>query len=221
MSNRVNMLTEPKAVELIQSYGIPYPSNKFVTSAVEAIEALKTLKSPVVMKIVSKDIVHKSDAGGVKVNLKTAEDVENAYEEILANAKKYNKDAEIEGVFICEMADKGEEVIIGIVVDDIFGPTIMFGLGGIFVEVLKDVTFRVCPIDKSEALEMMKEIKGYKILQGTRGQAALDIDSLAELLSNISRLAVERKDISEIDFNPVRVYEKGVKVLDARIICNG
>ncbi|MCL4560390.1 MAG: acetate--CoA ligase family protein, partial [Chloroflexi bacterium] len=176
---------------------------------------------PIVMKIVSPEILHKSDAGGVKVNIKDDASAREAYRTILANAKAYNLEARIHGVAIQEMAPWGTEVILGSVNDPTFGPTIMFGLGGIFVEVLKDVTFRVTPVSTGQAEKMLSEIRGAPILTGARGEAPRDRRALADLLCQYSAMILDLEDeIAETDANPVLVYAegKGVKVVDARII---
>jgi len=173
------------------------------------------------MKIVSPDILHKSDAGGVKVNIKDDEGVKAAFKTIIENAKKYKADANIHGVCIQEMAPLGKEVIVGSVNDATFGPTVMYGMGGIFVEVLKDVTFRVAPFSIETANEMLPEIKSFPILKGTRGEKPCDVKALGEVMSRVSQLVWDLKDeVSETDANPVMLYEegKGLKVVDARII---
>ena len=213
------VMPEPEAIKLLEKYDIPYPNHIFVTDRSRLTTAAEKLGFPLVMKIVSPDIVHKSDAGGVRLDLKNFKEVIAAYDEIICSIKHNNPSAEISGVLLCSMAETGVEVIIGMVHDEVFGPTIMFGLGGIFVEVLEDVTFRVCPIDEREAIEMLNEIKGGKILRGIRGRQALDVKSLAKLISVTTQMVTENPQINELDFNPVRVYDKGVMVLDARIIC--
>jgi acetyltransferase len=173
------------------------------------------------MKIVSPDILHKSDAGGVKVNITDEAGVRAAYNTIMANAKAYKADANIHGVAIQEMAPKGTEVILGSVNDPTFGPTVMFGLGGIFVEVLKDVTFRVAPVTEEQALEMFTEIRSAAILAGARGEAPRDRKALASVVKNFSTMILDMQDeIAETDANPILIYEegKGLKVVDARII---
>jgi len=173
------------------------------------------------MKIVSPDILHKSDAGGVKVNIKDEAGVRDAYQTILKNAKAYKAEANIHGIAIQEMAPWGTEVILGSVNDGTFGPTMMFGLGGIFVEVLKDVTFRVAPVTKGQAERMLGEIRGAPILAGVRGEAPRDKKAMAEVVTLYSKMIVDlASEISETDANPVLVYEegKGVKVVDARVI---
>lgn len=173
------------------------------------------------MKIVSPEILHKSDAGGVKVNIKDEAGAREAFQTILANAKKYKADANIHGIAVQEMAAWGTEIILGSINDPTFGPTVMFGLGGIFVEVLKDVTFRVAPVSADDAEKMIGEIRGAPILAGVRGEAPRDRKALAEVLSRYSQMINDLNDeIAESDANPVLVYEqgKGVKVVDARII---
>jgi len=169
----------------------------------------------------SHDILHKSDAGGVKVNIKNAEGVREAFRTIIANAKAYKPDAIIEGVAVQEMAPWGTEVIVGSVDDPTFGPSVMFGLGGIFVEILKDVTFRVAPVSADQSFKMLEEIKAGAILAGARGEAPRDRRALAEVLSRYSQMITDLSDeIAESDANPVLVYAEGqgAKVVDARII---
>ena len=173
------------------------------------------------MKIVSPDILHKSDAGGVKVNISDDDAVRESFRTIISNAKSYKAIANIHGVIIQEMAPWGTEVILGSINDPTFGPTMMFGLGGIFVEVLKDVTFRVAPVSKGQATIMFDEIRGKPILDGVRGEAPRDKKSLVDTICRYSFMVRDLKDeISESDANPVLVYEKGrgLKVVDARII---
>jgi len=218
MSIQTNFMLEPDAVKLLESHAIDYPKNSFVTAKGDIALAIQNTGFPLVMKIVSPNIIHKSDAGGVVVNVTSLAEAEAAYDRITESVKSHDPNAEIKGMFLCQQAQKGEEIIIGTVIDDVFGHAIMFGLGGIFVEVLEDVSFRICPIDKKEALQMIREIKGYEILKGARGKPELDIESLAELISKVSELVVNNDNIREIDLNPVRVYEDKVSVLDARII---
>jgi len=191
------------------------------TSEDEAVEAAEKFGYPVVLKIVSPDILHKSDAGGVKVNIKDEATVRETYRTILENAKNYKADANIHGLVVQEMAPWATETIVGSVNDPTFGATIMFGLGGIFVEVLKDVTFRVAPISEKEAAVMLDEIRGAPILDGTRGEAPRDKKALADTLAKYAFMITDLADeVAESDANPVLVYEEGqgVKVVDARII---
>jgi acetyl coenzyme A synthetase (ADP forming)-like protein len=214
-------LTEIEAKQIFQIYGLPVTKTSLSTSEDEAVKLAEKTGYPVVMKIVSPDIIHKSDAGGVKVNIQDAAAVRDAYKNILANARTYKADANIHGIAIQEMAPWGTEVIMGSVNDPSFGPTQMFGLGGIFVEVLKDVTFRVAPVSRSLAAQMLTEIRGAPILDGVRGEAPRDKEALVDVLCKFSALIVDLADeIAETDANPVLVYEKGkgLKVVDARII---
>ncbi len=214
-------LTEMEAKQVFEAYQMPVTHSKVSTSEDEAVSLAREIGYPLVMKIVSPQILHKSDAGGVKVNIKDEEGVRNAYNQILKNAKAYKADAEIHGILVQEMAPAGTEVILGSVNDATFGPTVMFGLGGIFVEVLKDVTFRVAPFSKKQALEMMAEIKGAPILRGVRGELPRDVDALADTICKYAHMVLDLADeVSESDANPVLVYEqeKGLKVADARMI---
>ena len=214
-------LTEPEAKKLFAAYNLPVARTELARTPEEAVKLAHEVGFPIVMKIVSPDILHKSDAGGVKVNIKDDEGVLAAYNLIMENAKKYKADANIHGVVIQEMAPFGKEVIVGSVNDATFGPTVMYGMGGIFVEVLKDVTFRVAPFSLETANEMLPEIKSFPILKGTRGEKPCDIAALAEVMSRVSQLVYDLADeVAETDANPVMVYEngKGLKVVDARII---
>ncbi|MEM3731229.1 MAG: acetate--CoA ligase family protein [Candidatus Bathyarchaeia archaeon] len=211
-------LLETEAKSICQEYGIPVTKFKLAKSEDEAIKFSEEIGYPIVLKIVSPDIIHKSDVGGVVVGLKSASEVRDAYKKILENVKKHKKDAKIVGVLVQEMAPPSTEVIVGAVKDPQFGPALMFGLGGIFVEVLKDVTFRVAPITEDEAREMISEVRAYPILKGYRSLPPADIESIVQILLNTSKLVVEHPEIKEIDLNPIMVYEKGAKTVDARII---
>jgi len=211
-------LLETEAKELLREYGIPVPDFKLIKSEEEITELTKEINFPIVMKIVSPDIIHKTDAGGVKIGIKTEKEARIAYQEIIFKAKKYNKEAKISGVIVYPMVLQGTEIIIGIMKDPHFGPVIMFGLGGIFVEVLKDISFRILPMEERDAREMITEIKGCEILKGVRGEGPKDIKAIKNLLLKISQLALENPEISEIDLNPVFVFEKGLQVIDARMI---
>ena len=211
-------LLEPEAKTICLEYGIPVTKFNMAKSAKQAAEFAEKIGFPVVLKIVSPDIVHKSDAGGVVVNLKTQAEVAAAFDRILEDAKRYKADAEIVGVLVQEMAPQSTEVIVGAVKDPTFGQTLMFGLGGIFVELLKDVTFRVAPITEQEAREMVAGVKAYPLLTGYRNTPAADIQAIVEVLVNTCRLVMEHPEIKELDLNPVMVYGKGAKTVDARII---
>jgi acyl-CoA synthetase (NDP forming) len=211
-------LLEPEAKTICAEYGVSVNKFSLATNEKEAVAQAEKIGYPIVLKIVSPDIIHKSDAGGVKVNLKTAAEVEAAYKTIIENAKKYKADAKIEGIIVQEMAPQGTEVIVGAVKDPQFGQTVMFGLGGIFVELLKDVNFRVAPITKEDAKEMITQLKAFPLLNGYRGSKPADVNALAEILVNVSKLILDNPDIKELDLNPVMAYPVGAKTVDARII---
>jgi acyl-CoA synthetase (NDP forming) len=214
---RKNLL-EPEAKTVCVEYGIPVTKFKVAKNEAEAVKFAEEIGYPVVLKIVSPDIIHKSDVGGVIVGLKNAQEVRNAYKQILKNVKKHKANAKIVGVLVQEMAPSSTEVIVGAIKDPQFGPALMFGLGGIFVEVLKDVTFRVAPITIDEAREMITEVKAYPLLKGYRNQPPADIEAIVQILLNASRLVMDHQEIKELDLNPIIVYEKGAKTVDARII---
>ncbi len=214
---RKNLL-ETEAKIICKDYGIPITDFALARTEAEAVKHAKKMGFPVVLKIVSPDIVHKSDVGGVMVNLSKGEDVSKGYRQILANVKKHQPKARVTGILVQEMAPSSTEVIVGSMKDPQFGPTIMFGLGGIFVEVLRDVTFRIAPLTEEEAREMITEVKAYPLLKGYRNTPPSDISAIVRILLNLSRLAIEHEEIKEVDLNPIMVYEKGAKTVDARII---
>ena len=211
-------ILEPEAVRRLKRYDIPYPEHRITLSAQEAAAAAEELGYPVVLKIVSPDVLHKSDAGGVMVGIEDAGQVSQGYETMVNRVQSTVPDARIEGVLVCRQAAEGVEAIVGAVDDPIFGPTIMFGLGGIFTEVFNDISFGVAPLKRIDAEEMILEIKGYPLLSGARGREACDLDKLADLLLSVSSLVMEWTNIKELDLNPVRLYEDGLMVLDVRII---
>ena len=211
-------LLEIEAKELLREYEIPVPVFKLIQNEEEINQIEKDIGYPVVMKIVSSDIIHKTDAGGVKVGIKDGEEATAAYQEIISKAKKYNKNAKISGVIVYSMVPQGTEIIIGMMKDPHFGPVAMFGLGGIFVEILKDISFRILPIEEIDAEEMINEIKGYKILKGARGETPKDLEAIKNLLMKISQLSIENPEIKEIDLNPIFVFKKGLQIVDARMI---
>ena len=212
------LLTEVESKELLKAARIPVVETKLATSKTEAMELAKTMGFPVVMKIVSPDVSHKSDAGGVRLNIQNATQAGKAYSEILANVKKHYPKAKIVGLTVQKMAKQGIEVIIGMTKDAQFGPVIMFGLGGILVEVLKDVSFRIVPMTKRDAAEMITEIKGFPILKGYRGQDPADVPFLEELIVKVSDFVDKNPEIKELDLNPVFAYKSGALAVDARII---
>ena len=211
-------LLETEAKTVCREYGIPVTRFELAKNEAEAVKYANEIGYPIVLKIVSPDIIHKSDVGGVAVGLKSADDVRNAYNQILVNVKKHDGKARIAGILIQEMAPPATEVIVGAMKDPQFGPAVMFGLGGIFVEVLKDVTFRVVPITEDEALEMITEVKAYPLLKGYRNTPPADTKAIAKILLNTSRLVSDYPLIKELDLNPILVYEHGAKTVDARII---
>jgi len=213
-----NFLYEHEAKNLCSHYGMPITAIKVATTEDEAVKYSDEIGYPIVLKIVSPQVLHKSDSGGVLININNAEEVRAGYNKILTNVKKHVPEAVITGILVQEMAPSGTEVIVGSTKDPTFGNTLMFGLGGIFVEVLKDVSFRIVPIQKIDASEMIKEIKAYKILEGVRGMPPADQEMLVKILMATSKMLEECSEIKELDMNPIIVYEKGARVVDARII---
>jgi acetate---CoA ligase (ADP-forming) subunit beta len=211
-------LLEPEAKAVCAEYGIPVTKFKVASNAAEAARYSAEIGFPVVLKIVSPDIIHKSDAGGVMVNLKSAGEVEDGFRKIIENALKFKADAKIAGVLVQEMAPQATEVIVGAIKDRQFGATVMFGLGGIFVEILKDVNFRIAPLTKEDAKEMITQLKAYPLLKGYRNTPPADIDALVSILCNTSKLVMENPEIKELDLNPIMAYQNGAKTVDARII---
>ncbi|MGD9008580.1 MAG: acetate--CoA ligase family protein [Desulfobacteraceae bacterium] len=215
---RRTVLTEIEAKQILSEAGINCTDTRLAVTKDEAVAISDEIGYPVVLKISSVDITHKSDAGGVKVNLPDKAAVEAAYDEIMASCTAKHPDADIEGIAVQGMAKVGTEVILGMTNDPSFGPVLMFGLGGIFVEVLKDVAFRIVPLEKNDASEMIKEIKGKKLLEGYRGEDPADIPCLEQMLLKLSQLVDKTEGVAEIDMNPVFAYKQGAVVVDARII---
>ena len=216
--NRKNLLEE-EGLQILKAYGLPLPKSALATSQMQAVNAAKKIGYPVVIKIASPQIIHKSDAGGVMVNLKNDADVKSAFQDVIKNAKKYDKNAIIKGVLIVEMVKGGKELIIGSKSEAGFGPVLMLGMGGIYVEVLKDVTFKLAPVTDREADDMISSIKTRKLLQGVRGEKPSDVAKLSECIQRLSQLVSDFEIIKELDMNPVLVMEKGkgCRVLDIRI----
>jgi acyl-CoA synthetase (NDP forming) len=212
------LLTEVESKQLLEEAGINVVETRLAKTAEEAVTVSQELGFPIVLKIASTDIIHKSDAGGVKVGLKTVKQVAKAYDDIMKSVRKAFPDANIQGVAVQKMARPGVEVIIGMSKDAQFGPMIMFGLGGIFVELLKDVAFRITPLEKRDAAEMIREIKGFPMLTGFRGQEAADISKLEDMILKVSDFVERNPDIKELDLNPVFAYGDGAVAVDARII---
>jgi acyl-CoA synthetase (NDP forming) len=212
------ILLENEAKTICSEYDIPVTRFLLAKNEKEAIRLAEQIGYPIVLKIVSPDIIHKSDAGGVIVNIKTSAEAANGYKKIIENSKKYKADAKIMGILVQEMAPQSTEVIVGAIKDPQFGQTVMFGLGGIFVELLKDVNFRVAPINSEDAKEMITQLKAYPLLNGYRNTPPADIDALVRILCNTSRLVMDNPEIKELDLNPIMAYPKGAKTVDARII---
>ncbi len=212
-------LLEEEGLQILQIYGFPLPKSTLAKTESDAVKTAKEIGYPVVMKIASPQIIHKSDAGGVKVGLSNDKEVENAFKEIVENAKKYDKNAVIKGVLVVEMVKGGKEMIIGSKLEPGFGPVIMLGMGGIYVEIFKDVTFRLAPVTEREADDMISSIKTQKLLKGVRGEKPSDIKKLSDCIQRLSQLVTDFKEIKELDMNPVLVMEegKGCKILDVRI----
>jgi acyl-CoA synthetase (NDP forming) len=212
------ILTEIESKQVLAAAGIPVAEARLATTAGEAVKAADATGYPVVLKIVSPEITHKSDVGGVKVGLKTADEVRAAFDEMTAAVKAKEPGATIAGVAVQKMAPQGIEVIIGMSKDPQFGPVLMFGLGGIFVEVLKDVSFRIVPIERRDARDMIEEIKAFPVLQGVRGQDPADVGALEDLLLKLSEFVEANPQVEELDLNPVFAYRDGALAVDARIV---
>lgn len=212
------ILTEVESKTFLKQAGIPVVETRLATTPAEATAISQKMGFPIVLKIASPDIIHKSDSGGVKLSLKNVSEVRKAYREMIESARKKFPLAPIHGISVQKMARPGTEVIIGTSKDPQFGPVIMFGLGGIFVEVLKDVSFRMIPLNRRDALEMMEEIKGYPLLKGYRGKEPADLNALTEIILKVSRVIEENPEIKELELNPIMAYRKGALAVDARII---
>ena len=213
---RANLL-EPEAKRICNAYGIPTPRFKVVRSSTEAVKAARTVGFPVVLKIVSPDILHKTDVGCVVLGLNSACQVRDAFARITRNIKRARPNAEIHGVLIERMQPEGVEVIVGGTRDPQFGPAVMFGLGGILVELFEDFSFRLAPVEEGTARQMIREIQGYRVLKGFRGRGAVDEYGLVKILLAVSRLMVDHPEITEMDLNPTIVHEHGAVVVDARM----
>lgn len=199
------------------------PTQEFYVAhnANEAADFAERAGFPVVMKIVSPDVLHKTDAGGVMLDVKSPVETQEKYAQILTQVKAFNEKARVLGVLIEHMAPKGVEVIVGGIRDSQFGPTILFGLGGIFVEILKDVTFRVAPVSELDSREMIKGIRAYPILAGVRGQPPADEHAIIETIRGVSRIMLEQSAIGQLDLNPVIVHARGASIVDARMMLSG
>lgn len=211
-------LLEPEAYQVCDELKVAYPQSIYVANAEDGVAAARTIGFPVAIKVVSPQIIHKTDAGGVVTGIQSEEQFTNAYDTMLQNVRKSAPAAEINGVIVQKSMPKGVEVAVGGLRDPQFGPVVMFGAGGILIEVLQDVSFRLAPLGREEALRQIKDTKIYKVLQGVRRSEPSDIEALAELVVNVGNLLMDTPEISELDFNPVLAYHDHCLVVDARII---
>lgn len=213
-----SVLTEIESKRILDEAGIPVAKTQLAETADDAAKIAGDIGFPVVLKIVSPEVTHKSDVGGVRVGIDSPGEVKVAFDEIVASVKQHQPDARIEGVAVQKMAAAGTEVIVGVSKDPQFGPVIMFGLGGIFVEVLKDVAFRIIPLEARDAHQIVREIKGFAVLEGVRGQPAADLDAIEGLILKVSQFIEAHPEIEELDLNPVFAYPDGCIAVDARIV---
>ncbi len=212
------LLTEVESKQVLHEAGIPVTFAVLAADAKAAVQAAENTGFPVVMKVVSRDVAHKSDFGGVRLGLESKQEVAQAFDEIVAAVNAAQPDARIEGVAVQKMAPPGTEVIVGMSKDAQFGPVMMFGLGGVFVEVLKDVAFRIVPLEAKDARDMVREVKGFAVLEGVRGQPAADVSALESLILRVSEFIETHPEVEELDLNPVFAYADGVLAVDARIV---
>jgi acyl-CoA synthetase (NDP forming) len=220
LSNGRTYIPEVETIEILESYGLPVPQGKLATSPEKAVAIASEIGYPVVLKVVSDDIIHKSEVKGVELNLSDAGELKDAWERIHENVKLTMPDATITGLYVIKMIKGSEEIILGIKRDPSFGPVLLFGLGGIFVEVFKDVSFGVAPLSREVAVGMIEQTKAWEILKGLRGRAPRDIDSIVDALIRLGKLAEDFPEIEELDINPLFVLDqgKGCVIGDARMI---
>jgi acetyl-CoA synthetase (ADP-forming) len=216
-----SILTEFESKKILKQVGIPVLETRLAKTQKEAISLSQKMGFPVALKIASPDVIHKSDSGGVKLSINSVAEVKKAYDEIMKKVVKQFPRAVIHGVSIQKMVPPGTEVIVGISKDPQFGPVVMFGLGGIFVELLKDVSFRVIPVERRDAQEMIKEIKGYPVLEGYRGKEPANIPALVEIILKLSKWVKQNHQIKELELNPIFAYRDKALAVDARIILEG
>ncbi len=212
------LLTEVESKQLLHDAGIAVTQAHLTTSADEAVAAAEEIGFPVVLKIVSSEIVHKSDVGGVALDLADADAVREGYQTMIAKVSEAAPGAAIDGISVQQMAQSGTEVIVGVTTDPQFGPVMMFGLGGVLVEIMKDVAFRIIPIEPRDARQMVREIQGYRVLEGVRGQPPADIEALEAMILQVSEFVSEHHEIAELDLNPVLAYADGAIAVDARVV---
>lgn len=216
-----NALSEADSKDELRHFGIPVPPFSRISDKNDLTEALKSISFPVAMKIDSPDISHKTEAGGVVLNIKTQKDAVSSFDAIMANCRTYKPTADLKGILLQQMMPNGTEILLGVTSDAMFGPMIMVGMGGVFVEVFKDTALYPAPLNKQEAMQMLKSLQSFKLLQGYRGESSKDLDALCELIEKVSDYAVENKNnLRELDLNPVFVYEKGkgVAIVDALVV---
>jgi len=210
-------LTPDEALEVLRAYGIPTVESRVARTADEAVAAAREIGLPVVLKVISPDIVHKTDVGGIAVDIRTEEEVREAFARIDTNVRAAAPDARIEGMLVERFVAGGRETIVGMTVDPSFGPVLMFGLGGIYVEALGDVAFRVAPVTDVDARELVRSIRGRSLLEGVRGEPPVDLDALVEVVQRVSQLVGDEPRIAELDINPFLAFEDGGVAVDARI----
>jgi acyl-CoA synthetase (NDP forming) len=215
------ILTEFESKKILKQIGIPLVEARLAKTQQEAVSISQKIGFPVVLKIISPDVIHKTDSGGVKLELKNVSEVKKSYNEILSTVRQHYPHALIHGISVQKMARPATEVILGTSKDPQFGPVIMFGLGGIFVEVLKDVSFRIIPVKRRDAQEMIQEIKGFPLLQGYRGKEPANIRALVEMSLKLSKFIFENPQIKEMELNPIFAYRDKALAVDARIILEG
>jgi acyl-CoA synthetase (NDP forming) len=213
-----SQLTEVEAKDLLSAAGVTVAETRLATTADEAAAVADDIGYPVVMKVVSPEIAHKSDIGGVVLNVDDAEAARATFEQINAAVSSAAPNAEVDGIAVQAMVPQGTEVIVGATTDPQFGPVMMFGLGGVFVEVMKDVAFRIVPLDERDAQQLMREIKGFPLLEGARGTDPADLDALGALILKVSEVVEANPEIAELDLNPVFAYPDGAVAVDAHIV---
>jgi len=216
--DQTGFLTEIESKQLLKRAGIPVVEAKLAMTKKQAVSMSRELGFPVVLKVISADVIHKSDSGGVRLGLANSTQVGRAYSDIMSSVMQRHPQATIQGISVQPMAPPGIEVIIGMSTDPQFGPVIMFGLGGVLVEILKDVSFRIVPVTTTDAGEMIREIRGYPVLAGFRGQKPASIPALEELIVKVSRFIEENPRVRELDLNPVFAYEDKAVAVDARVV---
>ncbi|WP_371372857.1 acetate--CoA ligase family protein [Sporomusa aerivorans] len=212
------VIPELEAQKICRNFNIACPPTILAKGKEQCSSVAQAMGYPVVIKVFSRHIVHKSDVGGVITGIQNADQLDKAFEQLMDNVSKNAPGAEVEGVIVQKQMPKGVEVVVGGLKNDQFGPVVMFGLGGIYVEVFKDVSFRLAPLNKDEALRQVKETKVYKLLQGVRGEKPCDVAALCEVIVNTGRLLAAFPEIKELDFNPVFCYPDGCTVVDARLV---